>query len=145
VLLRSRHRLVSVPWAVVEAGMATKITVAVEDDLDGGPAEETVRFGLDGADYEMDLSKKNAAALRKKLTPFVEHARRAGRGQRRREARSAASGERGSDIRAWAKDLGHRGQRPRARPGERGGAVRSRDQGTVTIGGSWSVRMKPSP
>jgi hypothetical protein len=86
--------------------MATKITVALEDDLDGGPAEETVRFGLDGADYEIDLNKKNAAALRKKLTPFVEHARKAGRGQRRREGRSSASRERGSDIRAWAKDQG---------------------------------------
>jgi hypothetical protein len=26
--------------------MAQKITVALEDDLDGGPADETVRFGL---------------------------------------------------------------------------------------------------
>jgi hypothetical protein len=86
--------------------MATKITVALEDDLDGGPAEETVRFGLDGTDYEIDLNKKNAAALRKKLTPFVEHARKAGRGQRRQEGRNSASRERGSDIRAWAKDQG---------------------------------------
>ena len=86
--------------------MATKITVALEDDLDGGPAEETVRFGLDGTGYEIDLNKKNAAALRRKLAPFVEHARKAGRGQRRREARGAASRERGSDIRAWAKDQG---------------------------------------
>src|SRR5713226_9788810 len=85
--------------------MATKITVALEDDLDGGPAEETVRFGLDGADYEIDLNKKNAAGLRKKLAPFVEHARKAGRGPRPQVGRSA-SRERGSDIRAWAKDQG---------------------------------------
>ena len=45
--------------------MAQKITVALEDDLDGGPAGETVRFGLDGAEYEIDLSKKNAAAFRR--------------------------------------------------------------------------------
>jgi hypothetical protein len=86
--------------------MATKVTVALEDDLDGGPAEETVRFGLDGADYEIDLNKKNAAALRKQLAPFVEHARKAGRGPRRPAGRSAASRERGSDIRAWAKGQG---------------------------------------
>jgi hypothetical protein len=36
--------------------MAQKITVALEDDLDGGPADETVRFGLGGTDYEIDLS-----------------------------------------------------------------------------------------
>src|SRR5258708_40091348 len=83
--------------------MATKITIALEDDLDGGPAEETVRFGLDGADYEIDLNKKTPAALRKKLAPFVEHARKPGRGQRRQAARSGASRERGSDIRAGRK------------------------------------------
>ena len=86
--------------------MATKITVALEDDLDGGPADETVRFMVDGTEYEIDLNKKNAAGLRKKLAPFVEHARRAGRGQRRRAVRSAASRERGSEIRAWAKEQG---------------------------------------
>jgi len=91
---------------VVEAGLATKITVALEDDLDGGPAEETVRFGLDGIDYEIDLNKKNAAALRGQLAPFVEHARGAGRGPRRAAGRGAASRERSGDIRAWAKGQG---------------------------------------
>ncbi len=49
--------------------MATKITVALEDDLDGGPAEETVRFGVDGSEYEIDLNKKNAGAFRRQLAP----------------------------------------------------------------------------
>jgi hypothetical protein len=82
--------------------MATKITVALEDDLDGGPAVETVRFAVGGAEYEIDLNKKNAAAFRRKLSPFIEHARRAGRGPRRRAGRSAAGHERGAAIRAWA-------------------------------------------
>ena len=86
--------------------MAQKITVALEDDIDGGPADETVRFGLGGADYEIDLSKKNAAAFRRKIAPFIEHARRAGRGPRRRPGRTASSRERSADIRAWAKDQG---------------------------------------
>ena len=68
--------------------MAQKITVALEDDLDGGPADETVRFGLGGTDYEIDLSTKNANAFRRKLAPFIEHARRTGRGQRRRAGRT---------------------------------------------------------
>jgi hypothetical protein len=59
--------------------MAQKVTVELEDDLDGGPADETVRFGVDGSDYEIDLSAKNAAALRRKLAPFIDHARKAGR------------------------------------------------------------------
>jgi len=86
--------------------MAQRVTVALEDDLDGGPADETVRFAFGGADYEIDLSKKNAAAFRKQLAPFVEHARKAGRGQLRRPARTAASRQLSSDIRAWAKHHG---------------------------------------
>jgi hypothetical protein len=86
--------------------MATKITVALEDDLDGGPASETVRFGLGGVQYEIDLNKKNARAFRKKLTPFVEHARKAGPGQRRGPGRTASSRQRSAEIRAWAKARG---------------------------------------
>jgi len=86
--------------------MAQKITVALQDDLDGGPADETVRFGIGGAEYEIDLSNKNATAFRRQLAPFIEHARKAGRGQRRRPGRSASSRERSGGIRAWAKDHG---------------------------------------
>ena len=86
--------------------MATKIAVALEDDLDGGPADETVRFGVAGAEYEIDLSKKNARTFRAGLGPFVEHARKAGRGTRRRPARPSSARERSSDIRAWAKAEG---------------------------------------
>jgi len=86
--------------------MAQKVTVALEDDLDGGPADETVRFGIGGTEYEIDLSKKNARALRRRLAPFMDHARKAGRGSRRRTGRTAASRERSADIRAWAKTNG---------------------------------------
>jgi hypothetical protein len=50
--------------------MAQKITVTLEDDLDGGPADQTVRFGLDGAEYEIDLSARNAAALPRAAGPL---------------------------------------------------------------------------
>lgn len=64
---------------LTEAGMATRITVALEDDLDGGPADETVRFTVGGTEYEIDLNKENARAFRKQLASFIEHARRVGR------------------------------------------------------------------
>ena len=86
--------------------MAEKITVALEDDLDGGPADETVRFGIGGAEYEIDLSNKNATAFRRQLAPFIDHARKTGRGQRRRPGRSASSREHSGGIRAWAKSQG---------------------------------------
>ena len=86
--------------------MAQKVTVALEDDLTGGPAEETVRFAFEGTEYEIDLNAKNAAALRKQLATYIEHARKAGRAPARGAGRSAASRQRSGDIRAWAKERG---------------------------------------
>ena len=86
--------------------MATRIEVALEDDLDGGPADETLRFAIGGTEYEIDLSKKNAKTFRKGLGPFAEHARKAGPGQRRRPARTSSARQRSADIRTWAKANG---------------------------------------
>jgi hypothetical protein len=86
--------------------MAQKVAVVLEDDLDGGPADETVPFSFGGAEHEIDLNAKNAAAFRAQLLPFVEHARKAGRAQRARSVRNAASRQHSGDIRAWAKDQG---------------------------------------
>jgi D-serine deaminase-like pyridoxal phosphate-dependent protein len=92
------------PQQYKETGMAQKTTVTLEDDLDGGPAAETVRFAFGGTAYEIDLNKKNARAFRKQLAPFVEHARKAGRGQRRPRTRSTR--QRSGEIRVWAKEQG---------------------------------------
>jgi hypothetical protein len=86
--------------------MAQKITVALEDDLDGGPADQTMRFGLDGAEYEIDLGTGNTAAFRAQLAPFTGRARKAGWGPRSRPGRSASGRERSGVIRAWARDQG---------------------------------------
>ena len=60
--------------------MAQKVTVEHVDDLDDkSPADETgVRFGLDGVDYEIDLSAANAQQLRDILDEYVAVARRIG-------------------------------------------------------------------
>jgi hypothetical protein len=86
--------------------MATRTTFTMEDDLEGGPAAETIRFALGGAEYEIDLSKKNARAFRRQLAPFVEHARKAGRGSRRPSGLTASSRERSIAIRTWARQQG---------------------------------------
>lgn len=86
--------------------MATKTTVTLQDDLDGGPAEETLRFSLSGVDYEIDLSAKNAASFRSQIAPFVEYARAAGVARRRRSSRPASSRRQSAAIRAWAKQQG---------------------------------------
>jgi hypothetical protein len=90
--------------------MARTTVVELVDDIDGDPADETVSFGLDGAMYEIDLSKVNAAKLRAGLTPFLGHARKAGRARVSRNARAGSAGtigsERAAEIRAWAAQHG---------------------------------------
>ncbi len=90
--------------------MAQRVNVVLVDDLDGGEAAETVKFGLDGADYEIDLSMDNATKLRETLALFVGHARRTG-GRRRSGAQGAAAtrdsgGPSAAEIRAWARENG---------------------------------------
>ena len=80
--------------------MAQRVQIILEDDYDGGTAEETVTFALDGAEYEIDLSSKNANGLREALAPWMAHARKIG-GRRKRGTRAAGSAST-SDIRAWA-------------------------------------------
>ncbi len=91
--------------------MAQKVQVLLVDDLDGGTAEETVSFGLDGTSYEIDLSKKNAAAFRAAIADYVGHARKAARsgGSSGSRARGKAPIDRdqASAIRDWARKNGH--------------------------------------
>jgi hypothetical protein len=85
--------------------MAQQVEVILVDDTDGGPADETVAFGLDGSEYEIDLSARNAANLRDALAPWKQKARKTG-GRRRRGTKSSG-GSSSSDIRAWAVATGH--------------------------------------
>ena len=85
--------------------MAQRVQVILEDDFDGGTAEETVSFALDGAEYEIDLSAENAAGLRDALAPWLAHARKTG-GRRKRGAKPVSDSST-SEIRAWAQAHGH--------------------------------------
>jgi hypothetical protein len=90
--------------------MAQRVEVVLIDDVDGGAAEETVTFAVDGVSYEIDLSEKNARKLRDDLAKWTGHARRSGgsRGARRRSA--AATPAKRNDlaaVREWARANGH--------------------------------------
>lgn len=91
--------------------MAQKVHVVLVDDIDGGDAEETVSFALDGISYEIDLSTANAARLRDDLASWVGHARRIGgrsRSGRRAGGRSQGrSGGESAAIREWARNNGY--------------------------------------
>ncbi len=91
--------------------MAQKIQTLLIDDLDGGEAGETVRFGLDGTEYEIDLSAKNADALRQAVARYVDAARRAPAAAARRPGRNgrkpaSANGTDPTAVREWAKSQG---------------------------------------
>lgn len=89
--------------------MAQKVQVTLVDDLDGSEAEETVRFSLDRVDYEIDLSKKNAAKLRDALAQYVGAARRLGGRRASGGARRGRTGGNGTAaIRDWAKGKGYK-------------------------------------
>ena len=90
--------------------MAQKVEIILVDDLDEGEADETVRFGLDGMNYEIDLSETHATELRSALADYVAAARRSGSGRRRSPDSGEASAPRNQEaarIREWARDNGH--------------------------------------
>jgi len=97
-----------------------KLVTQLVDDLDGGHADETVSFALDGRSYEIDLSEDNASTLRKALDEYVSRARKAGDAGRDRKSGSTTVQRDPSQTRAireWAQNNGHaissRGRIPR--------------------------------
>jgi hypothetical protein len=88
--------------------MAQKVEVTLIDDLDGGKADETITFGLDGTQYVIDLSAKHAKQLHESLAKYIDAARRdkgvrlTGRGTRK----VASAGPNTSDVREWARAQG---------------------------------------
>ena len=89
--------------------MAQRVQTLFIDDLDGSEADGTVRFGLDGTEYEIDLNAEHAQQLRDALARYVTAARRTGGGTRRpaRSGRTARpSGPNTTEVREWAKAQG---------------------------------------
>jgi len=88
--------------------MAQKTMVVLEDDIEGGEADETVRFSLDGVSYEIDLSDKNAAKLRDDFARYTGQGRRlGGRSARGRGAGNRGAGRnRSAQVREWARSQG---------------------------------------
>lgn len=90
--------------------MAQQFQTLFIDDIDGGEAAGTVRFALDGTDYEIDLSAKHSDELRTALGKYLEHARKVGgvsrvpRGAGRRNGRTSIVDT--HKVREWAKGRG---------------------------------------
>jgi hypothetical protein len=115
-LYRLLFRVVGIAPIIVKGicTVARREIVVLEDDLDGGKADETVKFALDGVQYEIDLSDKNATKLRNLFADYMAAGRRVGRGgvvvggraAARARGSAAADREQNKAIRAWAKRKG---------------------------------------
>ncbi len=110
-------------WANREytANMAKRVIEQFVDDLDGSVLDgdaETVRFALDGTSYEIDLSPKNASALRSDFEKYVTAARKASLGGTARKRRSSGGSTDTAAIREWARakgiDVPSRGRLPKS-------------------------------
>lgn len=86
--------------------MAQRVEVHLVDDIDGKPGDQTVSFGLDGVNYDIDLSDKNAEKVRAALAPYVAVARRTGKAPSKGKGKGGNGGPNPRDVRAWAKDQG---------------------------------------
>jgi len=82
--------------------MALRTVTYLTDDLDGTDADETVKFALNGTEYEVDLSEKNAAALRDSLAKFVAAGRRVGKATGRGRRSTPTNRQQNKAIRQWA-------------------------------------------
>lgn len=88
--------------------MAQKIEVQLIDDLDGSAATETITFGYEGVEYEIDLNEVNAERLKDILRIHAEHARRIS-GRKARSTNKVKSGgpSEAQTIREWVRAQGH--------------------------------------
>ena len=86
--------------------MAQRVNIVLVDDIDGSDATQTVAFGLDGTNYEIDLNDENAAELRDALASYVGHGRKVGRGAAKRgraAAPASPAGPSAKEVREWAR------------------------------------------
>lgn len=83
--------------------LARKVHVQLIYDISGEDAQESVRFALDGVEYEIDLAEENAAGLRKALGPYIARGRRVrGSSAGQKATASTSTREQTQRIREWA-------------------------------------------
>lgn len=97
--------------------MAKQTEIRYVDDLDGSDAVGTVEFGIDGKNYEIDLSEENANRLREGLSPFIDVARRPERGRgralasvpngRKSSSKQSEGGVNRAEVQEWARENGY--------------------------------------
>lgn len=91
--------------------MSKRVVVELIDDLDGKPIDGeqgggTVKFALQGRQFELDLSAANLAKLEAAVAPFVEVARASSESVSPTAPRRRKSTSELAEIREWARAQG---------------------------------------
>ena len=86
--------------------MAQRTQIVLTDDIDGTEADTTIKFGLGGTDYEIDLNSTHAKDFQNAVSPFVGAARKVGGVGRRASRSTPSTGPSPSEVRQWAKEQG---------------------------------------
>ena len=90
--------------------MAQRVVTTFVSDLSGkelGEDVQTVSFGFEGVEYEMDLSEKEAEQLGNTFSKYISSARRVG-GRKRVTARQVSPPGYNKKVREWANANGHK-------------------------------------
>lgn len=92
--------------------MAQRVRVLLEDDIDHSQASQTVRFGVDGSDYEIDLNDEHSTQLRDTFGHWIRHARKTSTSRTNRRSTSTRmtpvdQGEQLNKIRVWGRRNGY--------------------------------------
>ncbi len=86
--------------------MAQRVSIVLEDDIDGGSADTTVHFAFEGTSYEIDLSDQNASDFRNQMSKWITAGRKVSARRSSRKARP--TGPSTAEIREWAIKKGHK-------------------------------------
>ncbi|WP_132991903.1 histone-like nucleoid-structuring protein Lsr2 [Gordonia zhaorongruii] len=84
--------------------MAKKTVIKIVDDIDGVELDEyeTVRWSLDGKNYEFDTSPERAEEFRNHVATYVAASRSVNRAPARRAAAAGRSSSNTRVVREWA-------------------------------------------
>jgi hypothetical protein len=88
--------------------VASRTITLLQDDIDGSEATQTVRFAIDGTEYEIDLSERNVNRFRESIAEFVGRARKVS-GWRGRKAASSLGADlsKAGGMREWLMEHGY--------------------------------------
>jgi len=83
-----------------------KVQIILTSDLSGAEADETVSFAVDGVQYELDATNKEADKFRGLFQDYIAVARKVSGRKSSRKPSATSDGPSAKDVKAWADTQG---------------------------------------